>query len=113
MSDHFLDIVLLHQTSARYVELFVARDSVAPPVVSPLAAGVKTATEIDREPSDLMNPVVGAEVGSSDDSLYKILLGTFGSIRVVLVDCTGHVVTWQLSVEHLKHRLGLDVRLVT
>ena len=111
--NNFLDILLLYQTSARDVELLVARNFVSPPIVSPSAAGVETATAIDNEPSDLIDPVARAKVGCCDDSLHKSLLGVFGSIRVViLVYCTSLVAARQLSVEHLEHRLGLGVRLV-
>ena len=69
--NHFLNVMLLHQKSARDVELFVARDLVAPPVVSSLAAAIETATAIDNEASDLMDPVAGAEIGCCNDSLHK------------------------------------------
>ena len=91
VSNHFLDILLLHQTSSCDVELFVARKLVAPPVTSSLAAGVETATAIDNEPSDSMNPVAGCKVDRCIDSLQKSLLRTQGSIRVISVHYTGLV----------------------
>ena len=104
--------MLFHQTSACYVELFIARDLVTPPVVSSLAAAVDTATAIYNEPSDLMDPVAGAKVCCCDYSLHISLFCTLSSIRVIFVHCTDFEGARQLSVEHLEHGLGLDVHLV-